>query len=367
MTTVTDPDRRTVVELMSAADDQVDLGWLKCALQNALMVELATIPPYSCGLWSIITPPRYRVVHRTIREIIFDEMSHLGLVGNMLSAIGGAPVLTSPPTYPGGLPGGVRPELTVALSGLTEETLGMYADIEAPEHLQIPTQVEPAKAEQYPSIGAFYRRISLTFERLSPELGLGPQIEFGLSARHGTGNDIVAMKNLDTVLDSLDIVMEQGEGTNATPGNPYPGHEGELAHYYSFRELQVGRKLIRRDGKWVFEGDPIARPEAYPAAEVPAGGWAQDPVNDPTGTTVGQYLQWFNEAYSTMLDRLQRAWAEPDAEQRTALVGRAIVAMGDLREYARLIMPIPLKSGDGNYCPEFRYTTPERVSADRGA
>lgn len=359
MTTVAKPDRTTIAELLSVPDDQIDVEWLKRALQQALMVELATIPPYSCGLWSIVAPPQARTTYRTIREILFDEMSHLGLVGNMLSAIGGTPVLTSPPTYPGKLPGGVRPELTVSLSGLSKESLGMYADIEAPEHLQIPKQKESDKPEQYPSIGAFYRKISETFERLDPALGGGPQIEFGLSGGHGTGNDIVAMKDLDTVLDSLDIVMEQGEGTNATPGNPYPGHEGELAHYFSFRELHVGRKLIRKDGEWVFEGAKIEHPKSFPAATVPAGGWAKDPDNDPTGTTVGQYLAWFNGAYSTLLNSLQRAWSTEDVKARTALVGRAIVAMGDMREYARLIVPTPLKKGSGTYCPEFLYTAPE--------
>ncbi|TDV57301.1 ferritin-like domain-containing protein [Actinophytocola oryzae] len=353
MTAVAGQGNRTVTELLSVSDEDTDVRWLRSALQTAMVMELATIPPYSCGLWSIVVPPQAREFHRTIREIIFDEMAHFGLVGNMLSAIGGVPDLSHPPTYPGQLPGGVRPELTVSLSGLTTKSLGMYAHIEAPEDQHFP---ESAAQETYPSIGAFYQKISRTFERCRPELNKGPQLEFPLSGRHGTGNDIVVMKDLDTVLDSLDIVMEQGEGTSATPGNPYPGYEDELAHYYSFRQLELGRKLVRKDGEWVFEGDRITRPKAYPAAEVPAGGWAKDPRNKPeAGSEARQYLDWFNAAYSSLLNSFQKAWGTTDKATRDRLVGDAIQAMADMREYARLIMAIPLKAGPGNYCPEFLY------------
>ncbi|XVS68241.1 ferritin-like domain-containing protein [Actinosynnema sp. CA-299493] len=51
--------------------------------------------------------------------MLFDEMSHMALVGNMLSAIGGTPVPAREdvaPRCPGSLPGGVRPELEIHLA-----------------------------------------------------------------------------------------------------------------------------------------------------------------------------------------------------------------------------------------------------------
>jgi len=59
-------------------------------------------------------------------------MFHLGLACNILSAIGGTPqILAAVPTYPGPLPGDVRPQLTVylgtlfSLQGAAEELLNI--------------------------------------------------------------------------------------------------------------------------------------------------------------------------------------------------------------------------------------------------
>jgi Ferritin-like len=98
VTTITEYDDenvRSIAQLMAIPDDKKDIKWLQDALQNALILELATIPPYSCGLWSIVEKPLLpsleptpkTATSRMIREIIFDEMYHVGLVGNMLYAI----------------------------------------------------------------------------------------------------------------------------------------------------------------------------------------------------------------------------------------------------------------------------------------
>ncbi|WP_234317192.1 ferritin-like protein [Streptomyces sp. NRRL WC-3744] len=106
-------------------------------MQQAVLLELATLPPYLCGLWSIEDPSQDEGVFHAIREIAFDEMSHLGLAGNLLTTIGGVPRLADEravPTYPGPLPGGICPCLTVFLSGLTTNSLDMCARIEEPDH-----------------------------------------------------------------------------------------------------------------------------------------------------------------------------------------------------------------------------------------
>ncbi|MGI5359078.1 ferritin-like domain-containing protein [Streptomyces sp. CA-252508] len=42
-----------IVELMRTPAAEHDELWLKKALQHAILLELATLPPYLCGLWSI--------------------------------------------------------------------------------------------------------------------------------------------------------------------------------------------------------------------------------------------------------------------------------------------------------------------------
>jgi hypothetical protein len=53
--------------------------WLHHALQSAVELELYTIPPYLCALWSIknLNPKDYVV--QSLRSIVGEEMKHLGL------------------------------------------------------------------------------------------------------------------------------------------------------------------------------------------------------------------------------------------------------------------------------------------------
>src|SRR5262245_43311966 len=124
-----------IVQLMAQPASQHDIGWLKEALQAAIQLELSTIPPYLCAMWSIKDPAE--PVYDTIREIVVEEMLHMGLACNMLTTIGGAPRINAPdvvPQYPGPLPGGVRPTVRVALSGLTKDVVrDVFMQIEYPE------------------------------------------------------------------------------------------------------------------------------------------------------------------------------------------------------------------------------------------
>jgi rubrerythrin len=80
-----------IVELMRQPTEQRDATWLREAVQQAILLELATLPPYLCGMWSIDPPGGNNQVSRTLRTIIFDEMSHLGIACNLLTTIGGTP------------------------------------------------------------------------------------------------------------------------------------------------------------------------------------------------------------------------------------------------------------------------------------
>lgn len=63
-----------IVELMRAPAAEHDELWLKKALQHAIMLELATLPPYLSGLWSIDDEDEGSDAFRTIHAIVFDEM-----------------------------------------------------------------------------------------------------------------------------------------------------------------------------------------------------------------------------------------------------------------------------------------------------
>jgi hypothetical protein len=126
-----------IIELMGVPSPNHDIAWLNEALQAALKLELSTIPPYLCALWSIDeTDGNSDYPIESIKKIVVEEMRHIGLVCNMLTALGFTPEIKTPqvvPLYPGPLPRGVNPQLTVSLRKLSKQQLETFLEIEKPE------------------------------------------------------------------------------------------------------------------------------------------------------------------------------------------------------------------------------------------
>jgi hypothetical protein len=317
-------------ELMSVPVEQHDIVWLKKSLQAAIEVELATLPPYLCALWSIIDESGD--VYDRILEIVLQEMLHMGLACNMLTTIEGTPSINSPstvPRYPGPLPGGVRPQLTIALQGLTKDVVrDVFMEIEYPEHGPVALFL----GETYPTIGAFYDAVLQAFKNLPVSNIKGK--------RQLVSGPIGLMKitTLSLVENAILKIKEQGEGTDQSPLATDFG--GELAHYYKFAEIYHGKTLIlTTDGKWKFEGSAVPFPSIFPMAPVPKDGYAES--------------RDFDALFSAMLADLQDAWAIGDQGKLSAAVGK----MRSLGEAARSLMQKPLPSGNGNFGPSFRLVT----------
>jgi hypothetical protein len=325
-----------IIQLMQVFPDQRGEEWIRTSLQAAIALELSTIPPYLCGLWSIKNPADEAA--QLISGVVFDEMFHLGLVCNMLSAIGGTPhIVAAAPTYPGPLPGGVHPGLTVYLSGLTSTYVrDVFMEIETPEH----PLAFAASEEEFPTIGTFYDALSEAFRQVQPTISMNNQL-----SQNGIGkNNLETIKDLTGVEDSITLIKEQGEGTSTSPDTPQPA--GEFAHYYRFGEIYHGHKLQEVNGKWEFNGDVVEFPDVYHMGVVPAGGWP-----NPDSKVQG-LLQTFNTDYTDLLKDLDKAWTGggPSA------LGLAIRKMKSLEPTAGELMSTPLPDGDGSYGPEFRVT-----------
>lgn len=321
---------RQIVELMSLPEADHDLDWLKAALQAAIKLEFATLPPYLSAYWSV--KDRLNPVARSIREIFREEMLHLGIACNLLSGVGGAPVLNTPeavPTYPGPLPGGVNPELRIALQGLSRDAASLFMKIEFPED-------GPIALEQFTTIGAFYTAMQAALEKLKPPFSLERQLEgaLGLTKLHSSEEAILAIQ----------LIKRQGEGSKASPEDTGPA---DLAHYYRFGEIFHERRLQRdATGAWHFDGAALSLPEVWPMAEVPAGGYQKDEVTDQ----VWQLLKEFDQLFTEMLSDLQDAWQKG---AQTSLEA-AVDLMLELRAPAVALMSITRPSTPGNYGPCFR-------------
>ncbi len=116
----------------------------------------------------------------------------------------------------------------------------------------------PAEGDGYETIGQFYAAIEQGLRHLCDRLGEqavfcgdpARQVNAG-HFRHTAGR-LIAVDGLDSALAALEEIVEQGEGT--ARGEVWDGDQDifhperdEVAHYYRFQELKVGRRYRRGD------------------------------------------------------------------------------------------------------------------------
>ena len=319
-----------IQELMRTLPGDRDQSWIEQSLQDAIQLEFATIPPYLCAMWSITngTDPVCRIIKSVVRE----EMLHMGLVCNMLAAIGGQPRINVKgfvPEYPSGLPGDVIPGLTIDLVGLSRDVvMKTFMKIEVPENGAV-TIMSLIGDRGFATIGDFYDAILCAFHDLQPGLSASRQLEEEILG-------LTKIQNLADVESALERIKEQGEGTAQSPFAD--AFDGELAHYYRFEQIAMEKLIVRApDGKARWGGPLVFPTGLLPMAPVPKGGHPPN-VSRP-----------FDEQFSAMLEGLQRAWDNGDAQSLT----EAVDIMRKLKTLAQNLMKQPLPSGQGNYGPSF--------------
>lgn len=246
-----EPKKKTIATLTREGINSLDE--LRLALQYAIQLEFSTIPPYLTAEWSI--KDQKQQARTIIHEIVIQEMVHMGLACNMLSAIGGKARLTQAgfvPSYPcTGLPGGVHPDLKVSLLPLSAEALKIFMEIEMPQH-------GPIAAASGVNIGDFYDAIADGFKRLSPTFGGGFQLEHSFAV-----GELFRINNLEDALKAIRTIKDQGEGSQQTP-MPEDSPSGEPSHYYAFKQLLVGKRLRKADdGSWHFDGEDMPLPAVH--------------------------------------------------------------------------------------------------------
>jgi hypothetical protein len=281
-----------------------DLGDLRDALQTAMRLEFATIPPYLCAQWSINDDPSK--VADMIQNIVIQEMLHFALAGNILNAIGRTPSVANPafiPKYPTHtLPGGIHLRHEVNLKPLSHAQLEVFQEIEKPEF----RPVALALAQRPATIGAFYDTIAAGFDKVRP--AINPQALFvAISEMAPPYGPISNPKNgqILTLADAqaaMARIKQEGEGTEGDPDQPPDdvANQQKFAHYYVFKEIFEGRTLQRQpNGHWAFSGAAIAFPTVYHFAKSTG-------APDPSAA--------FSQELAALLTQLQTCWtagAEP--------------------------------------------------------
>jgi hypothetical protein len=222
---------KALVRLMSVPVGKRDAAWLDEALRAAVQLELSTIPPYLYAMWSIDPVTDQDGCAGVIRDIAVEEMLHMGLACNLLTALGGRPdILALAPSYPARLPKDVHAGLEVALAPLSKDVLlTKFMAIEEP------TRMFAEDPDFVPShttlIGQFYDDLAAQLPSDATAYSSRNQVDLS-NWFDGQPHIITGSEDAKA---AIDLIKRQGEGTSAGPFEK----EGttELAHFYQFGEI----------------------------------------------------------------------------------------------------------------------------------
>ena len=323
-------------------------------LYAALQLEHATLPPYLTALYSIRADTNAEA-SQIIRTVAVEEMLHLTLVANVLNAIGGTVDLTRPgfvPRYPAYLPDG-ETDFSVGLQRFSPEAVETFLRIERPADLAAddirtvsrerhPHGIEAGRVsgdgeEHFFSIGEFYKAIETGLKFLHAQMGDrlfcgDPARQVGPEYYYSGGGGLIEVHDIDTALQALDLIAEQGEGID----DHIFDEDGEIAHYYRFHQLVAG--------KYYQEGDAPHHPTGAP---VPVDWSAVYPVRanaqlaDYASPGVRDQAAAFNADYARFLQMLTRAFGgEP------AMFVEAVGEMFHVKDAFGKLMRTPLGDGE---------------------
>jgi Ferritin-like len=279
--------------------------------------------------------------------IAVEEMLHLALVFNVMTAIGAAPPLSRPnfPRRSDDLPGGVQ----FRLLPFGTDSLTHFLYLERPEGMErldaegfvpaIPPRepIEPgeviSRAQDFGTVGHLYRGIEQGLAALSGRFGerglfVGPR-RTQATPELFRWPQLVAVHDLVSATAAINEIIEQGEGAR---GDWRPAHYG--------RFLGIWEEYAK-----LTEADPAFEP-AFPV--IPAFTRQPYDITEPqpllTDPLTCSIAEVFNLGYEVLLQTLNRFFTHTDEtdEQLQILVGAAFELMaGVLRPLGRTLPRLP--------------------------
>jgi CDGSH-type Zn-finger protein/truncated hemoglobin YjbI len=275
-------------------------------------------------------------------HIATQEMLHLSLVQNLLSAIGGAPHMSRPnfPHPATHYPAGVH----LALLPFGEAALQHFMFLERPEGMDLNDaagmaafrRAAPAvqagdivpRGQDFATVGHLYRSIEAGIAHLADKFGerwlfVGPP-RAQATDRYFGWPELVAVTDVASAQRAIDEILEQGEGPRT--------NEWREAHFGQFVEI-LDEYTQLRDANPAF--DPV-RPVVTVNVRPSERDTGVPLVTDPLTTRV---MDLFNVSYEILLTIVQRFFAhteETDAQLKALadasvnLMFQAIKPVGDL-------------------------------------
>jgi hypothetical protein len=264
------------------------------------------------------------------------------------------------PGYPRALPHSDR-SFEISLFPFGPEAIETFLKIEQPS----PTN-GPPEGDEYETIGQFYEAIRRGLRGLSAELGEAnvfcgdPSRQVSDQHFYSGGGRIIAIDNLATALAALEEIVEQGEGAGHTQvwdgdSDVFHPERDQVAHYYRFQELKLGRRYRRGD-----------TPRSGPTGEPISIDWdavrpmrSNPRTNDHAdGSRIRLAQEVFNHSYCALLQQLEVAFN--GAPQK---LGAAVGAMCPLKLQAQALMQMPTEDRLATAGPTFEYVAPSPAPA----
>ncbi|WP_313202969.1 ferritin-like protein [Pseudomonas sp.] len=337
-------------------------------LHTAMGIELSTIPLYMTALISI-KPGKNRVAANLIRSVMMEEMLHLLLAGNLLSAIGGRVQFSEQnvPSFPLTLNFQGKQfrerEFEANLAPFSAASIEVFTEIELPEGWGEPPQLQALQEIDVPgyTIGEFYDALAHKLAALCEVYGEravfsgNPQHQLGLNYYWGGGGKPIVITSLALAREAIEVIVTQGEGTRGAvyDDDSYFSQPEEVAHFFRFREIQFARHYRPGDDPRqpptgaAFEVDYV---EVYPIKANPK---ATDYLGDPEMAALNEQ---FNRLYSLMLYQIAEALNGASGAMYTAILN----SMHDMTGTALQMVATPIANDpDGHHgAPTFEWVPP---------
>jgi ferritin-like protein len=287
---------------------------------------------------------------KAIAHVATEEMLHLALVQNLLSAIGAAPHLARPNLpaparhYPAGVNLKLVPFGEPALRHFMflERPEGMELKgaqgIDAPVHEAVPLMTERdivPRPQDFATVGHLYRSIEHGIDHLAEKFGernlfVGPP-RAQATADYFHWPELVAVSDLASAHRAIDTILEQGEGARG---------DWQNAHFGQFvRILDEYRQLKAADPDF----EP-ARPVLFATVRPSEH---EDTVPRLTERVASRCTDLFNVGYEVLLQMLHRYFAhteETDAQLATLSSAAIALMVGVLKPLGDLITTLPIGS-----------------------
>ncbi len=287
---------------------------------------------------------------KQILHVATQEMLHLALVQNLLTAIGGPPHLVRPnlPQPAEHYPAGVQ----LALLPFGEQALRHFMFLERPEGMDLDDagglaavgRAEPLMSEgdivprpqDFATVGHLYRSIEAGFKHLAEKYGeawlfVGPP-RAQATPEHFRWPELVTVTDLASAQRAIDTILEQGEGPRGEWRNAHFGQFVEiLDEYQQMREANPGFDPVR---------PVIAANVRPPQREIDVL-----MITDPLTARVADL---FNVGYEMLLQIFYRYFAhteETDAQLKTLADATIRLMVGVLQPLANVITTLPAGPG----------------------